>query len=320
MANTIQTLYSQQSQLEPLLKKQEKKRKEILGNLIFYLILVVLGTAIAATTAYYFFQKGLVLANVTAFGLLLGIAACVANAKSDNRKIYKKEIMPLLLDTLIHKNQTQVSDKIAYKPDFNENIDFFDSNPLFSNGNRLSTEDLVYGKLDKTLFSFYEAHYWYHTSGKNSHNETCFRGMVFVADFNKNFSGVTTISKGKPDSLSIFFKSELEKIKLEAGEFSSRFDVYATNGQEARYIITPAFMERFVHLEKSTRKIRNSSIGVVFRNSQMEIYLPTKHNYFEPTLLRALKPSDLSEDFEVMEVLLSLVGIMQLNTRIWSKE
>jgi hypothetical protein len=46
------------------------------------------------------------------------------------------------------------------------------------------------------------------------------------------------------------FANNLEKVKLESIDFENRFIVYSNDQVEARYILTPSFMERLVKLEK----------------------------------------------------------------------
>ena len=69
--------------------------------------------------------------------------------------------------------------------------------------------------------------------------------MVHLA-MNKTFKG-TTIIKRDRGKVANFFRSKmsgLESVKLEDPKFEKLFDVYGNDQIEARYLLTPSFMER----------------------------------------------------------------------------
>lgn len=70
----------------------------------------------------------------------------------------------------------------------------------------------------------------------------------------------------------------LEKVELEDPKFAKRFNVYSSNQIEARYLVTPAFMERFYNL-KTAFKAKN--IKCSFCDDNLIIAINTKKNLFE---------------------------------------
>lgn len=329
----FQSLYSHDTELKDILAKQETARQKA-AKLLYIecavLTLVLIGELIALLYWGASFELCCLAIGIPA----LFYSYFFTNARSKVNKVYKEEVMPLMLNNLLSHYKKTDDDVINYQPDYDADISLYDSNPLFASGNNITSEDLITGKIDKTQFSFYEVHYWEKTgSGKNSHTYERFQGMAFIADFNKDFEGYTTISKGKPDGLSFFNSfNDLQEVKMEAGDFSNLFNVYSTDQQNARYIITPAFMERVVKLHELTRKMRSgfslssltgsrgNELSVLFRGSNMEVYLPSTKDRFEASVSSEMKVDEISEDFEVLETLLGFIDFMKLNTRIWTKQ
>lgn len=315
-------LYSQAAKLEEMLAAHEANRQVLVRNMFLALLggLAVCGIVLLLIMKYYPYNK--ILPYIPFIGAIFSVFGPVLNAIEKNKRIYKSNVVPLLAQTLIDHIRVSETDEVHYQEKYDADISIYKTNPLFDFGNKINSEDLFYGQLGKTKFSFYETTYKYESgSGKHKHVEVQFKGLAFIADFNKNFDGLTTISVGKPKGLSLFDSfNDLQKVTLEAGEFSQKFDVYSTNSQEARYIISPAFMERIMLLSKATSKMRDKHVSILFRNSCMEVYMPNSDDHFDPSLLWETKVADVNKDFETMEQLLSLINVMQLETRIWTKE
>jgi hypothetical protein len=91
-------------------------------------------------------------------------------------------------------------------------------------------------------------------SGKDKREVTVFEGPVFSFSFPKRFNG-TTIIKADGSLLGNFFggigMGDRERVKLEDPKFEKCFEVYGTDQVEARYLLTPAFMEQLMELRES---------------------------------------------------------------------
>lgn len=95
-----------------------------------------------------------------------------------------------------------------------------------------------------------------------------FQGLFFVADFNKQFEGLTTIvpKERRPSWFSRFFTKRDEEILKEMEtmdlEFDKTFTVKTTDETKARYILTPAFKKGLWSLRvNSVRTSRMQSTG-----------------------------------------------------------
>ena len=201
---------------------------------------------------------------------------------------------------------------------------------LFSTSpDRYHTEDLVSGKADKTSFYFAEVHAEYKTetqtkSGRQVQWHDILKGIVFSADFNKNFNGVTVVrpkdlgaSIGAWFSKNVFSIGDKNVVQLENDSFNKKFVTYSTDQIEARYILTPAMMEKINALDERSAY----TVSVSFINSSLYIAFPLNKNYFEPPVFKTLlKPDLLDDDMSVLSFMYDIIQELDLNTRIWTKQ
>ncbi len=205
--------------------------------------------------------------------------------------------------------------------------DFVNSCLFSTKPDRYSTEDLVHGKIDKTQIHFAEVHAEYKTevytkNGKRTQWHDIFKGIIFCADFNKNFNGLTVVrpkgfgaSIGKWFSKNVFGSKNI--IELENVEFEKVFATEGGDQVEARYILTPSMMEKLLELNKYA----NSTISVSFVWSNVYIAFPLNHNYFEAPIFKSLLNADvLEKDLNILRLMRHVVEELDLNTRIWTKQ
>lgn len=196
---------------------------------------------------------------------------------------------------------------------------------------RYSSEDQIYGTAGKTKFSFSEVHAEYKTvtqtkNGRREHWHTILKGIVFCADFNKHFKETTVIRPKDMGSafgawisekVTIFSSSDRNIVKLENPDFNKTFITYATDQVEARYILTPAMMERLCNLNNRSRY----TISVSFIDSYVYIAFPLDKNYFEPPVFKSLlEQESLIDDLELIRFMYGIIEELDLNTRIWTKQ
>jgi hypothetical protein len=188
-------------------------------------------------------------------------------------------------------------------------------------------EDLVQGTIGKTDIEFCELHTKdRRTDSKGrTHYVTIFKGIFFIADFHKHFSGRVYVLSDFGERFMGFFGKMFQNmniarpdiVRLENPEFEKYFAVYATDPVEARYILSPAFMERILAM----RKKWNGNIQMSFINAKMYLALPLQKNIFEPSLRRTVKRfDDVLAYYEQIKMCVDIVEEMNLNTRIWSKQ
>jgi len=205
--------------------------------------------------------------------------------------------------------------------------DFINSYLFSQTPDRYKTEDLVYGKIDKTQIHFAEVHAEYKTetqtkNGKQTQWHDIFKGIIFCADFNKNFNGLTVVRPrgfggglGKWLSKNVMGNKRI--VELENVNFDKMFITESGDQIEARYILTPSLMEKLLELNQYA----NSTISVSFIWSNVYIAFPLNHNYFEAPIFKSLLNADvLQKDLSILKLMLHVVEELDLNTRIWTKQ
>ena len=92
---------------------------------------------------------------------------------------------------------------------------------------------------------------------KHSNGSYIFKGLVVQFEMNKNFEGHTVIY---PDHLTPSFNLRgLHHTEMEDIVFEKKYNVYTNDDLEARYLITPSFIEQMAKI-----KTTGSDIFVAF--------------------------------------------------------
>ena len=195
----------------------------------------------------------------------------------------------------------------------------FRSCGLFTSPDRYHTEDLIQGRVGKTDFSCAEVHAEERKTRVNSKGQTShywvdiFKGFLFIADFQKDFQGHTTVLRNSLFKLSF----SGSRVKLENPDFEKTFDVYSTDQIEARYLLSPSMMERLLALDREF----NKNITISFKDSNILIAIPESRNHFEASIWKSIDDlSQLKNDFSMIHALVSIIEDLNLNTRIWTKK
>ena len=104
----------------------------------------------------------------------------------------------------------------------------------------------------------------------------------------------------------------MSEVKLEDPEFSKKYKVYSYDQVEARYLITPAFMDRFKNIETcfGTHNVKCSFYGDCFM-----IAISTNKNLFEiGNLFKSLEdPKQLENFFNELTSIFMLVDYFKLD-------
>lgn len=204
----------------------------------------------------------------------------------------------------------------------------YDQSKLFvRRPDRYWGDDLLTGTVGKTGIRFSELHTQYKSGGENKSWHTIFRGIFFIADFNKHFVGETFVL---PDVSENAFGSTLggffqklnimrpQLIKLEDVEFEKHFAIYGTDQVEARYILSPALMQRILNLKQKF----NTKVALSFIGSHVYIGITINKTLFEaPWLFSSVDNyKQLEEYHNDIAMCVEIVELLDLNTRIWTKE
>lgn len=282
----------------------------------------IIGTGVAVGLLFAILSLLEVALILILAGVVWGIVVIskVNNVKQQYRLDFKQQVIATALSEL--NSNLKIDPFSGISP-----TDFVDSYLFSQRPDRYKTEDLVYGLVEKTQIHFAEVFAEYKTqvptkNGTRTEWHTIFKGIIFCADFNKNFEGVTLV---KPKGFSIGLGNWLSKnvfgneriVELENEAFNKTFLTQSGNQVEARYILTPSLMEKILYLNQ----FADSAISLSFIHSNVYIAFPLSHNYFEAPIFKSLlDTSVLEKDLNVLRLMYAVVSELDLNTRIWTKQ
>ncbi len=196
---------------------------------------------------------------------------------------------------------------------------------------RVRGDDLVEGRIGGTNMQFSEVHVEAkHESassggGRRRRWSTIFRGLFFVADFNKTFRGKTLVLPDTAEhvlgGLGSFLQSlnvaRGELIRMESPEFERYFVVYGDDQIEARYVLSTSLMERIMEFRRKTGR----RMYLSFVDSHVYVAIPYRRRLFEPEVFRSILGFEGVERFlEDLELFIGIVEDLNLNTRVWTKQ
>jgi hypothetical protein len=322
MKNETEIKSYYQNCLLPLLKEFGKKRKPLA------FIPFINGIAIAIIFPLIYFlavaSKGHTAIFLSALPSI-GLVWFLRNKRKKHLQNYIEEYK----QNIIKKIVKMLEPSLKFNPKAHISEEEFNRSILFSEkAAKTEGEDLVYGKIGETQINFSELSCYYKTfqRGETGRKEEIlnhlFKGIIFVADFNKNFKTKTLVLPDGLEKLIGQAARSLQSIvkslvQLENPEFEKYFRVYAQDAIESRYLLSPAFMERISNFRKKT----GLKFSFSFANSNIYNAIPLKKNMFEPPIYKSNYDYAIIRDtIDFMQIMISIVEELNLNTRIWSKQ
>lgn len=186
----------------------------------------------------------------------------------------------------------------------------FSASELIDDYDRVEFDDIFSGKFKDVNYEIIESKF---TLGSNRDKSTVFDGVIIKLDMNKPFLGRTVI---RPSSLlhssphPILKHTELEDI-----QFEKKFDVFTDDEVEARYLITPSFMERLNEMKVA---FKANSVSCAFYEKSLLIALSTSKDLFSIGSLfkRIDDPKQFFTMFEEILSIIKLIDHFKLNQKI----
>ncbi len=314
----------------PDLKALDDRRKKIVNRsaivILFTLLLLLLATVI------YLNLDASKQDNNSVFYFILVLAAIIIGAIiTGNNWARDKTFYSDFKQKVIEPIVKFVSPELNYEPKNYVGSDSFQRSRIFLNRiDRYSGDDMVHGKVDKTQiwFSEVKAEYKTTTTDKKGRTKTTwhtiFKGLFFIADFNKHFQTSTVVLPNRLGKgfLADFFKkmnfSRREKlVKLEDPDFNKHFVVYGEDQVEARYVLSTSLMRRISEF----REKHPNHLYISFVNSFLYIAIAYRKNLFEPSYFKKMTRFSLVQEyFEDIQLAVNIVEDLNLNNRIWTKQ
>jgi hypothetical protein len=305
--------------LRPELEIIDREKKQVNKRVI---------TVLSLTVASVFFELLLIPSGTMLKGmlpLLTAFAGLVTTGVLS--KNYRKEFK----SKIILKITGFLDEGLTYNPDGLIPLSEFLKSEIFQLSCESYTgEDHFRGKIGKTDIEFSEItakHKNTSSSGSSQKEEyiTIFSGLFIIADFNKNFKTRTIVLPDTAEKLFGKFGQTLQSISMGRGKlvrledpvFEKEFCVYGDDQIEARYILTPALMERIVAFKRKWDK----KVSLSFIDSKVYLAININKNLFETRVFRPVADySFMEENLRFLILLTEIVEDLNLNTRIWTKE
>ncbi|MFH0911629.1 MAG: Galanin, partial [Planctomycetota bacterium] len=192
LKKTLEVFY--ETELRPVIEAFEAQRKGILKKV---LVIAAASAACAAAAGVFLYTRWQNPQSVIVPIVLAAVAIGLGHyflTEAYTREFKKKVILPIV---------KFVDPGLDYRPErFIPQVEFERSRLFQRRIDRYRGEDFVSGTLEKTAILFSEIHAEYKTETTDSKGNrrtqwhTIFKGLYFIADFNKDFKGLTIV---RPD-------------------------------------------------------------------------------------------------------------------------
>ncbi len=188
--------------------------------------------------------------------------------------------------------------------------------PYYDDGH---VEDYIYGIYKGVQLEFTEAVLKkFIIEDKQKRWRTVFRGFFIVLSLPKKLHSRIILDRdaGKLGNLvtDVFGKAGrigLSKVKLEDPLFEQHFEVFANDQVEARYILTPSFMERLVQLVDCYGR---GKIQASFYDNSLVLMVSSSKNRFEPSWFfnQYTIKKDINSILREMYALFQVIEVLKL--------
>lgn len=199
-------------------------------------------------------------------------------------------------------------------------LDWFADLALVPGFDRSAVEDRITGRHDQVSINLADAKLKKRQrSGKRTSYRVVFQGLLCAFSFPKRFNGRTVIT-GDQGKIFNWFQGIAvpeERVHLEDPRFEDAFEVYSSDQVEARYLLTPTFMERVLALAE---KYRSGTLRLAFDGDRLLLSLDIRSDSFEAGSVfeSAADPkriTSLVEDISLIYDLIDTLGLA-LKTRV----
>ncbi len=166
--------------------------------------------------------------------------------------------------------------------------------------------DLVVGESHGVSFSFCRAELSKSDIIKNDPypwNST-FTGQCIAIGFNRQFKGRTAVFPDK-GLLNRRKRGSMKRVRLVDPIFEKKYEVYGTDQVEARYLLSPDFMQRLVDLEHS---FKGKSLRFGFIDNQLLIAIETRMQLGVGSMFRPL--DDPKRMQRILDVMGAIYGVI----------
>ena len=305
-----------EDQRQLALKKRKKGQKYAWIAAAIWAVIAIIVTANISTPVLPIVASfvGFVITFLIIYSLFIG------KFRAEYERAYKSQVL-----TEVTKS---IQPGMRYRPSEGISKAVFKSAGIYkSRIDRYHSEDLFIGDVGDTAVCFSEVKAERKDTSRDSKGNTktswhtIFDGVFFMADFHKDFSTWVTVEPDFAEKTFGWLGKKFQKmggsvVHLESPEFEKAFVVRGGDQVEARYILTPSMQENLLDL----RRLHGDSLRLAFKDSKVIMGFTARENWFEPDFFKPSHEVRQIEGFVLeMQACCSIVEMMNLNTRIWTK-
>lgn len=243
------------------------------------------------------------LANLYPLIFIVFLAFAIAFS-SRSRKV-TVEFKRLYKETFVVQLLSEQFNDVVYNWESGLSLDYIRSFNVVRQGNRFKTEDYLCANYNGVRFEQADVTIQYHTSGKNSHTTTYFKGRMFVFDFPyKNVASVRVLS----DSFMYGANSKNKKVKLENVDFNKHFNTDAFYEHDAFYFLTPQMMERITMLNN-----RYGNVAVHLMGNKLLVAVNMSSDAFDHNINKPIDyPTESRKIKADMQVIIDIINTLSI--------
>lgn len=246
--------------LKQALTKSQEARSLAKGKIKKNVVIILIMWAITILSSFIFNNSSIVgtlifLVFLATF-LFIGLSI---RAKNKFKNEYSRYLVGPMLKAMFDNiepttENPDLKGHVRYRPSNHVSSSRIASSGIAPRFDRMKGEDYLDGKIGATSFEFSEIEltdieYTQDSKGNRKKKEKrVFKGIIFIADFHKDFEGQTFLNRKKffdEDVWRLKFGGAFE-IELEDIRFNKTFKTMTTNDIEARYILSSNLMERIM--------------------------------------------------------------------------
>lgn len=196
-------------------------------------------------------------------------------------------------------------------------FNLFDEADFLPNHDRKVWEDGITGSHGDVNFRLVETKLQTRNSSSSSSGEnwrTKWRGMFFLLEFPKPFQGRTIVTRERSAMGKLFAGQPADPVRLEDPRFEKLFEAYSTDQVEARYLLTPTFMERVVAL---AAMVGRDSPEFMFVDNRLGIAVRSRKNRFEGgSILTPMQDRKRVDDLVLeLSLIFHMIDTLQINMK-----
>lgn len=299
-------------EIGPWLAERDGQRKTAVRNALLF---VALTSPVAAVLVLSGLGMHNLLGQTGQFGVFAGAGIAIGSAFLSWRWVQsvKDDVKAFLMSKICDFLGLQF-----FLAPSNAGLESFRHLSLIPSYDDASLEDEISGTYEGVGLRVFEADLVKETRDADGDTDRSrvFRGLLMRFTFPKLFQGTTIVTQDRGWLGNFFSKlgTPGEKISLEDPRFEKMFEVYGNNQVEARYLLTPAFMERILAL---SHQIGKGKLRLAFHGEMLLISLRTDSDQFEAGSMfsRLDDPKRVQDILDELAILFRIVETLNLTTK-----